>query len=114
VRAAALGRAAEAREQAELVLGADPADTSARIALAAAADLAGDPAAVAAAMRAIPARGTAPSPLARLVFAEALARRVGPDAARAWLGPAWPDAPASDDPLLAATAARVRTALSPR
>src|SRR5262249_36798331 len=46
VRAAALGRGAIAREQAELVLGADPSDASARIALAAAADLSGDMAAL--------------------------------------------------------------------
>jgi len=110
VRAVALGRAALAREQAELLLGADPQDASARIALAAAADLAGDPAAIAAAMRLVPARSTAPSPLARLLFAEVLARRVSVEAARAWLG-AGPEVTAGEDPLTAAAAARVRARL---
>lgn len=114
LRAVALGRPALAREQAELVLAADPASTSARIALAAAADLAGNPAAAAEALRRIPKRVALPSPLARLVLAEVLARRAGPDAAIAWLGPAWADTPAADaDPVLAATAARVRARLSP-
>jgi tetratricopeptide (TPR) repeat protein len=109
VRAALLGRPALAREQAELVLGADPRDASARIALAAAADLAGDPAAIAAALRMVPARSTAPSPLARILFAEVLARRVSVEAARAWLGAA-PEA-AGGDPLLAEAAARLRARL---
>jgi tetratricopeptide (TPR) repeat protein len=110
LRAAAMGRAALAREQAALVLGADPADASARIALAAAADLAGDEAALGEAMRAIPRRVTPPSRLGRLLFAEVLGRRVGPGAARAWLGPEV--GPGSKDPLLAATEARVRGTLA--
>jgi tetratricopeptide (TPR) repeat protein len=113
VRAAALGRAALAREQAELVLGGDPTETSARIALAAAAGLSGDEAALARALGSIPQRHTAPSPLARLLFAELLARRVGADAARAWLGPAGEPGPGVDA-LLAATAERVRARLSGR
>ena len=114
VRAAALGRSALAREQAELVLGADPSSTSARIALVAAADLQGDTAAISAAMRGIPARGAAPSPLARLLFAEVLARRTGREAALAWLGPAWAAARhAAGDRLLSDAAARLEARLSP-
>lgn len=90
VRAAALGRATLAREQAELVLGADPADTSARIALAIAADLAGDQAFLGRVLAELPSPGAGslarPSPLARLLFAELLYRRTGGEAARAWLG----------------------------
>lgn len=115
VRAAALGRVALAREQAALVLGADPADASARIALAAAAELAGDTVALDGALRAIPRRHTAPSPLARLLFAELLGRRSGVVAANAWLGPTGAvDPGAADDALLAATATRVRARLSRR
>lgn len=115
VRAAALGRITLAREQAALVLGADPADASARIALASAAELAGDTAALDAAMRAIPRRHTIPSPLARLLFAELLGRRSGTDAARAWLGPTGANDPsAQDDALLAATAERVHARLARR
>jgi tetratricopeptide (TPR) repeat protein len=110
LRAAASGHTAMAREQAELVLGADPADASARIALAAAADLSDDLPALAAAMRGIPLRSTPPSRLGRLLFAEILARRTDAEAARAWLGP-MPSA-ASEDPLLAAVETRVRAALS--
>jgi hypothetical protein len=111
VRAAALGRAAPARAEAAVVLAADPTDLDARIALAVAADLARDPAALGAAMDAIPAPPaalTAASPLARLLFAELLARRVDEGAARAWLAalPAPPVAP--DDALLVAVSARVR------
>jgi tetratricopeptide (TPR) repeat protein len=105
VRAAALGRAAEARQQAELVLGADPADAGARIARVA-AEGGGD----AAALRGIPARERIASPLARLVYAELLARRTGVEAARAWLGPIAEAAP-EEDPLLATTAARVKALL---
>ncbi|MEP7120707.1 MAG: hypothetical protein ABJE95_07355 [Byssovorax sp.] len=114
VRAAALGRVGPARAEAAVVLAADPADLSARIALAVAADLARDPAGLAAAMDAIPAPPTAltaPSPLAGLLFAELLSRRVDEGAARAWLAalPAEPPAgPAPGDPLLLAVSARVR------
>lgn len=113
LRAAALGRAAPAREQAALVLAANPGDISAQIAEAAGADLAGDKAAVEAALRALPARPAAPSSLGRLVFAELLARRAGADAARGYLGPEGAADP--PDPLGAAVAARLRARLaSPR
>jgi Tfp pilus assembly protein PilF len=124
LRAAALGLASLAREQAALLLGADPRDASARIALVAAADLQGDMPALAAALRAIPQRSTAPSRLARLLLAEVLHRRAGDEAARAWLGAAAapgvsgqsprrePAPPVDSDPLLAATEKRVRAELS--
>jgi hypothetical protein len=113
VRAAALGHAAPARAEAEVVLAADPADLDARIALAVAADLARDPAALAAAMDAIPAPPaalTAPSPLAGLLFAELLVRRVDAAAARAWLAalPAGAPVGATADALWTAVSARVR------
>jgi hypothetical protein len=117
-RAAALGRAAAARAEAAVVLAADPADLTARIALAVAADLAGDTAALGAAMDAIPpspAALTAPSPLAGLLFAELLARRVDASAARAWLAalPA-PTAAAPADALLLAVRARVHARFADR
>jgi tetratricopeptide (TPR) repeat protein len=112
LRAVALGRSALGREQAELVLGADPADTSARIALVAAADLRGDTTTVDALMRSMPRHTTTPSPLARCLFAEVLRRRVGAEAALAWLGPA--GAAAEGDALLTATEKRVRAALAAR
>ncbi|AGP37569.1 tetratricopeptide repeat protein [Sorangium cellulosum] len=104
VRAAALGRVGEAREQAELVSAADPSSASALVALAVAADLGGDLEALARACDALqaPAGGGAavpPSPLARLLFAELLLRRIGRDAALAWLGPPGPPAPGARDPL---------------
>ncbi len=110
VRAALLGLAPFAREEAAMALGADPGDTAARIALAAVADLHGDAGAVDAAMRGIPRRSTPPSPLARLLFAEVLLRRTGVEAARAWLGDSrWPAK--GYDPLLVTTERRVREAL---
>jgi tetratricopeptide (TPR) repeat protein len=98
VRAAALGRIAAARSQAEILVGADPSDASARIALAVAADMAGDPAALTEALSGPPrgSRVTAPSPLARLLFAELLDRRVGADAARDFLGPMTDALPGDD------------------
>jgi tetratricopeptide (TPR) repeat protein len=110
LRAVALGLSSLAREQAELVLGADPADASARIALLAAADLRGDMEALGLLMRTMPRRSASPSPLARWLFAEVLRRRVGAEAALAWLGPT--AAAGEGDPLLAATEKRVRAALS--
>lgn len=109
LRAAALGRPALAREQAELVLGADPTASGARVALAVAADLAGDHAAAAAALRDLPARSAPLSTLGRLLLAELVARHGGEDAARAVLDAGAGAAPIpADDALLAKTAARVR------
>lgn len=110
-RAAALGRSALAREQAELVLGADPSDATARVALAVAADLTHDDATVARAMSGLPPSIAGASPLARLLFAELLDRRVGADAALAWLGTDAEGAAEADaiDPLVDAARARART-----
>src|SRR5262249_6370554 len=111
LRAAALGVLALAREQGELVLGADPADASARIALVAAADLRGDLGAIGDLMRAMPRALTPVSPLGRWIFADVLRRRVGAAAARAFLGGEVGEA-REEDPLLAATEKRVREALA--
>jgi Tfp pilus assembly protein PilF len=118
VRAAALGRSATARAQAELVLGADPSDGAARVALAVAADLTREDAVLARAMAELPpARdGTlnAVSPLARLLFAELLQRRVGGEAAQAWLGSLAPRPAPPDDLLLAQVDQRVQAKLGRR
>jgi len=116
-RAAALGHAGSARAEAEVVLAADPADITARIALAVAADLAADPAALGAAMEAIPAPPaelTAPSPLAGLLFAELLCRRVNEGAARAWLAALPAAAAPPGDALLGAVSARVHARFADR
>jgi hypothetical protein len=111
LRAVALGQRALARAQAELVLGADPGDASARIALVAVADLGGDLGAMAALMRTIPRATSKPSALGRWLFADVLRRRASADAALAWLGEARAGG-AEEDPLLSATEKRVRAALS--
>jgi tetratricopeptide (TPR) repeat protein len=111
LRAVALGQRALARTQAELVLGADPGDASARIALVAVADLGGDLGAMTALMRTIPRASSTPSPLGRWLFADVLRRRVSAEAALAWLGDAR-KGQAGEDPLLSATEERVRAALS--
>lgn len=88
VRAAALGAQKLAREQAEHVLGADPANGSARVAFVSASDAMEDAHAIAAALDLpVGERITPLSPLARLLFADLLARHADRDAARAFLGP---------------------------
>lgn len=122
-RAAALGQVGLAQEQADLVLTADPTSATARIALAVAADLAGDPRALRTSMTRFPGpgRGTPPSELARWLFAELLVRRLDRDAAQLWLegserepGNATPkranDPPV--DPLLAEVKRRVKKTLA--
>ncbi len=99
-----------AREEAELVLGADPADGSARVAAAVAGDALGETETVERAL-ALPSRAvTPPSALARLLLAELIDRRAGRDAARAYLGPDAAPAPGADA-LYARTAERVRARL---
>jgi tetratricopeptide (TPR) repeat protein len=85
LRAAAVGAAAFAKEQAELVLAADPGDADARVAVAVAADLLRDSDALAHAMTAAPTARAPISPLAGLLMAELLERRVGADAKKAWI-----------------------------
>lgn len=122
VRAAALGRVREARDQAELVAGADPSSASALVALALAADLSGDEDALSSACDAILASRSArlgplvpPSSLARLLLAEVLVRRVGREAAVAWLGTPSTSATraSAQDPLEQRIAERVRQELVP-
>jgi tetratricopeptide (TPR) repeat protein len=85
LRAAAIGAATFARDQAELVLAADPADGDARIAATVAADLLRDDAALGRAMSDAYAARTPLTPLAGALMAELLDRRIGADAKKAWL-----------------------------
>jgi tetratricopeptide (TPR) repeat protein len=105
LRAAALGSVSFARIEAELVLAADPADGDARVAATVAADLARDDAAFSRALSGVPANDAPLSPLATLLMAELLSRRVGADARRAWLHGVGPLAN-SNDPLVSAVANR--------
>lgn len=81
-----------------------------------AADLADDTDLLARALEAVPKAPSAlmpPSPLARLLFAELLARRASKEAARAWLGPRSGPAspPAGKDSLFDRVEKRVRERL---
>ncbi|MEZ4308404.1 MAG: hypothetical protein R3F14_10210 [Polyangiaceae bacterium] len=118
VRAAALGRAAVAKEQATLVFNADPGSASAAIALAVACDLLHDDAGLSRALSDTSSRTTPPSALARLLFAELIARRTSADAAATWLGSVPPSVspaqdPAGTDALLLAVSTRVTASLKP-
>jgi len=84
LRAVLLGRAELAREQAELVLSADPTDGDAWVALVAAADLGGGEDDVERALRRLGARPIPPGPLGARLLGEVLDRRVGENAAEAW------------------------------
>jgi tetratricopeptide (TPR) repeat protein len=99
LRAAAVGAATFAKEQADLVLAADPSDGDARVAAAIAADLLRDDDALARAMIDASVGRTPLSPLARALMAELLDRRIGPDAKKAWLD-AFGAALADGDPLV--------------
>lgn len=98
LRAAALGKLDLAREQALLVSDADPEDASSRVALLVLGDVGAQPALLAeAARRGRDAPGTpALSPLGRLLLAETLRRRVGPDAAALVIPADERDRPRSD------------------
>lgn len=111
VRAAALGRVQIAKAQAELVHKADPSNGSAALALAVACDLLGDQGGVGSALADPGGLTTPPSLLARLLFAELIARRTDTIAARAWLGP--DVKPAEPDPLVETVAGRVAQRLNP-
>lgn len=110
VRAVALGAPKLAREQAEHVLGADPTSSSARVALASASDALDDAASVGTAL-ALPTgeRLTPLSPLARLVYAELLARHADRDAVRAFVGTLAADK--TNDPVYEALRSHLATRL---
>lgn len=111
LRAAAMGRLSEAREQAELVLGADPADVNAAVALLAATDER-DPIALGRAANMLrDARGRL-GPLARLLFSELLLRHAGKEAALALLAGEDLSKP-RPDPLEESCRARLARSLGP-
>lgn len=84
-RAALVGAWKIAREQAELMLAADPTDTDAWIALLAVEDMSRNARAWAKTLAAAPDDpATVPSPAARQLQGELLERHVGPEARRAW------------------------------
>jgi tetratricopeptide (TPR) repeat protein len=85
LRAVAVGAAFFAKDQAELVLAADPGDGDARIAAVVAADLLRDDDALTHAMAIEVSPSTTLSPLASVLMAELLERRAGPAAKKAWL-----------------------------
>ncbi len=93
VRAAALGKYALAQEQARLVWRADPNNTEAWIVLQVTTDALADAKASARLGRA-PHR--TPSPLAARLFASLLAKRFGPQTAKAWIVAVGPLAPPRD------------------
>jgi hypothetical protein len=106
VRAAATGAAAFAKDQAELVLAADPQNGDARVAAAVAADLLRDDQALLRTMVDATRPGPPLSPLAGLLMAELLDRRVGPDAKRAWMDALGTASMEGSDPLLRNVATR--------
>jgi tetratricopeptide (TPR) repeat protein len=84
-RATLEGKPSLAREQAELVLAADPTDPNAWIALLALSDLERNTEEWVRTLKAAPdSAATAPGPSARRLQAELLERVVGPEARRAW------------------------------
>ncbi len=95
-RAAALGLGDIAETESERVLVADPDDADAWVAALVSADLAGDETRFAKVARQLGPDPLALGPLAQRLFAELLARRAGPDAARAFLR-AGPLLPTSDE-----------------
>ena len=104
LRAVAVGRADLGREQAHLVLSADPTDGDAWVALVAAADLSRNDRALRDALPRLAARPVPPGPLGSRLLGELLDRRVGRDAANAWTAagaasstPAVADRPASPE-----------------
>jgi len=96
-RSVALGKTKAGLEQAEHVQKADPADGTAWVTLLSSADLLRDDALYEATLNALSEEPTTPSSLAVVLFGELLKRRVGADAARAWLSAA--EARAADNPL---------------
>ncbi len=110
LRACALGLPRLAAELSRALAGADPSNAAAAVALAVASDLSGDQAALDALLRArLDAPSVPLSPLGRLVLAELLARRVGPDAAAAVVSGELDTT--RSDPLEEALRVRIRTRL---
>ncbi len=105
VRACAMGRWQAAVQQAELVLGADPADPDALAVLSAVPEWDGGRRSAGVAS----ATTRRVSPLAALVLADALRRRLGSGASDAFLG-AYGDIDTTRDPLAAALLRRLRRA----
>jgi len=81
-----LGKPKLALSIATLRLGADPANTDARLVLALAADLLGRPERLYEVLQNIPDRTDSVSPLGRLMLGELLRRHVGAQLAKLWLG----------------------------
>ena len=108
-RAVALGKTKTGREQAQHVQQADPADGTAWVTLLSSADLLRDEVLYEATLTALDEEPTAPSPLAVVLFAELLKRRVGADAARAWLQAAGAGRP--ENPLVARQLRRLENEL---
>jgi hypothetical protein len=78
------GRPALAGELATRVLEADPRESDARIAVLSSADLARNDESFSRWSKAVPRGSTLPSPLGAEIMEALIARRMGPDAARAW------------------------------
>ena len=108
-RALALGRADLAREEAALVLAADPDDLEARLSLAVALDLSGETAGAEALLARAMDTASAPGELATLLMAELLARHVGRALADEWLRAATQ----TDPELPADLRGRLRARLAP-
>ena len=106
VRAAAVGRARIAHEIGSLALAADPSDSNARIAVAVAASLDGNPERLNASMRNLDTEPQALSSLSARLLADLLARRVGVEAARRWLA-AQPQLPPPADAVERSIAQRI-------
>jgi tetratricopeptide (TPR) repeat protein len=85
IRAAALGRFEIARRESERALAADPGDADAWVAALVAADALRDTDRFVTALRALGSAPLTPSPLGARLLVELIGRRVGKDAARAWL-----------------------------
>ncbi len=106
VRAAAIGQPEIAAQQADHVLSADPSNGNAWIAALVAADLLADGERFRQALATLEREPMAPGPLAARLLADLLTRRVGVEAARAWLS-AYGPLPAPSDPLEERIAARL-------
>lgn len=82
LRAVRLGRLSEGRELAQMALAADPADSDARVAAAAVAELTRDDAALDEALSDLPAEAAPLSELGRNLIGEMVRRRLGESGAR--------------------------------